>query len=239
MNNQKIYCNRCSCDTEHEYIYQHYIKNTDDERTYFEAEIHSTLSCLKCREIVFEHLHYNGSECDYEQYYPQRNNQKILPNRSIQNSDSLRAMLNREKYKLERLYTEILNAYNARAYILSTIGIRALLEGICNDQNIHERNLKEQIKKLLELDPFKNVNFKSIDLIREHGNESAHELLELERSTIRIMLDILERIIEVLKTPDSVKKSEKLEEKCNLLNQINIQAYQPQVSIDLSPNDDL
>ncbi len=59
--------------------------------------------------------------------------------------------------KLSRIYGETIKSFNHSTLILCTAGLRALLEGICDDKRIKGRNLRDKIENLQPLLSNKNI----------------------------------------------------------------------------------
>jgi len=97
---------------------------------------------------------------------------------------------------LNGIYRETLRAFNNGLMVLCAIGIRALIEGICADQEIAGRNLEAKIEGLSSILP-KNIVV-NLHSIRFMGNEAAHELTPPEPNELRLALEICEDLLNFL-----------------------------------------
>jgi len=97
---------------------------------------------------------------------------------------------------LEGIYREVLHSYNYNLPILCGVGIRALLEGICSDQEIRGKNLVEKIDGLSSVLP-SNIVFHLHDL-RLLGNDAAHDLIPPDQEELHLAINLIEDILNFL-----------------------------------------
>ena len=97
---------------------------------------------------------------------------------------------------LKAIYEESIYAYNHNKLVLCTIGLRALLEGICKDKGITGRNLKDKIDGLNTLLPQHIVD--NLHVYRKAGNEAAHELQPQSQFNLRQYIDLIEDLLNFL-----------------------------------------
>lgn len=98
--------------------------------------------------------------------------------------------------KLDAIYREILKAYNNNLLVLSAIGIRALLEGICADKGIESSGLQGMIERMASILPSNIVS--NLHGIRFIGNVAAHQLTAPELGDLRLAIDICEDLLNFL-----------------------------------------
>jgi len=115
---------------------------------------------------------------------------------------------------LTQIYKEVIMTYNNDCFILCASGIRAILEGICNDKGITDRKLFEKIKKMREQEIINSQKEKILHKLSFLGNDALHELRTPTIKEIDAALDIIEHIIESLY---------EIEEKGNVLRSKNWQ----------------
>jgi hypothetical protein len=95
--------------------------------------------------------------------------------------------------KLDKIYREVLHAFNNKLTILCAIGIRGLLEGICADKGIKGKNIASKIDGLSSMLPQNIVS--NLHSIRFLGNEAAHELVGPESHELRLAIEICEDLL--------------------------------------------
>jgi hypothetical protein len=130
---------------------------------------YSLWSCAGCKQATLE-VQGASEDSDSEwaeasgEYYPRRLEDSIQP-QFFKN-------LNNE---LGRLYKEIVTCFNEDCLLLCTIGLRALIEGVCNDKGFKDRKLENNIEGLTKLLPSPNM-IEALHALRLFGNDAAHRL---------------------------------------------------------------
>ena len=98
------------------------------------------------------------------------------------------------KIALSDIYREAITCYNSKAPILCAAGLRALLEGICQDKRIKGRNLKAKIEGLLAHLPNKNI-VRNLHHFRFMGNDAVHELTAPKTNELAIAIGVIEDLL--------------------------------------------
>jgi uncharacterized protein DUF4145 len=78
--------------------------------------------------------------------------------------------------------------------LLCTIGLRALVEGVCVDKGLTERNLERQIDGLIKFLPSVNL-IEALHTFRFAGNDAAHRLEPLSRDQARTAISLIEDLL--------------------------------------------
>jgi hypothetical protein len=194
---KRIYCNYCKQDTNHDLKGEHTTTSHDDEADFGETLTYGLWICMGCEHGVLEQ-EYGNSEMvasdgadgfDYYSefsYYPERSEHDFVPKHYT-----------KLKPKLAALYTEAITCYNRKALILCAAGLRALLEGICQDKRIRGRNLKVKIEGLKVLLPNKNI-IRNLHHFRFMGNEAVHELAAPKPTELALAISVIEDLLNFL-----------------------------------------
>lgn len=98
--------------------------------------------------------------------------------------------------KLEQIYDEVIQAYNADLPILCAGGLRTLMEGICADKGIQERTLEKKIDGLASILPQNIVS--NLHGFRFIGNRALHEIEAPDRIDLEYALDVAEDLLNYL-----------------------------------------
>lgn len=188
MNNKaKIFCNNCRKNTNHTL---EYVRTPESLETLEYDPTETTVrtmakvwACGGCEHVTLQEISYDEANEEIgSEFYPSREKHHHIRKSFLQ--------LNA---KLTQIYDEIIIAYNNESPILCATGLRALLEGVCDDKNIAGRSLMAKIDNLSSLLPGNLV--KSLHHYRFIGNEAVHELtappMDELRSTIEVMEDLL------------------------------------------------
>jgi len=124
---------------------------------------------------------------DEEKFYPPY----IRGHKVVRNNYAIPA-------KIRIVYFETLEAIKSSSYILSGVGLRALIEAIIIDQGIKGGDLKIRINKLVSKKLITEQEANRLHAIRFLGNDSIHEMEVPDLSKIEIALDIVEHLIKNL-----------------------------------------
>lgn len=191
----KVQCTTCKIDTNHRIEWEQTFHDENDD--IWVDTTYQLLLCqgcdtatLKSRTICSEDMYQVGeNEYDFEEkiiYYPKRSNRMISP---ILNSYHAPP-------KVRKIYLETVDAYNNEQQILCAIGIRAIIEAICLEENIVESDLKKQIEGLINNGIVTKKLGEGLQENRLLGNESAHELASFRDYELLAGINLMEAVIE-------------------------------------------
>lgn len=99
--------------------------------------------------------------------------------------------------RLDKIYRESIEAFNSNLHILCAIGLRGLLEGICNDHEIAGANIYQKINGLSNIGLGKN-HIESLHSFRFIGNEAIHELTTPNKDDLSLAIDVIEYLLNFL-----------------------------------------
>ncbi len=191
MNKERIYCNSCKSDTWHEAVasYNH------DRYDYFWGSSQkfdsTTFKCCGCEDITFRLTKHpfefqNDGDKSEEIFYPDRNFK--FRDRKV--------YLSLPKH-IYNLYQETITAHNNKLMVLSTVGVRSLVEAIVADKiepSKYKDNLGSKIESLKPHFP-KSVR-DTLHEFRKMGNKAAHELQTPELLNIHHALYVVENMMD-------------------------------------------
>jgi hypothetical protein len=180
----RIYCNWCKQETNHESKGQ-YVAHWDED-SYYETLAYRLLICLGCEHAVLQEEYEHSAMQDGDQtfsYFPERSRNEL----SAKPYSKL-------KPKLAAIYKEALICYNGKALILCAAGLRALLEGVCQDKRVKGRNLKAKIDGLQKILPNKNI-IRNLHQFRFMGNDAAHELDAPKANELALAIGIIQDLL--------------------------------------------
>lgn len=163
-----------------------------------EIEVWTTdqvLKCCGCDDISFRHTNKCSEDFDYET--GQLEIREVLyPSRT----DGRAPMHGYDEFpsKTRRIYLETLKALNQNAFVLSAIGLRALIESVCVEQKTTSRTLEKRID---ELAASGLLSKKQADFLHAHrfmGNAAAHEMIAPKATELVAALDIAETLLKTI-----------------------------------------
>ena len=187
---KKIHCNTCKVDTHHQLKAKH--RGTHVDEYGISEDLFSRFwICRGCDTATLETIYIHMTMSDGEKLC------EFSPKREFSDSHLTPKHFFKLNKKLEQIYKEIIQSFNNDAGILCTIGLRALLEGICADKGVKvERNLRASIDGLKEYLPLNIVkNLRGFGFM---GNKAAHELDSPERYELLLAIDIVEDLLNFL-----------------------------------------
>ena len=208
---KKIFCNTCNHETHHELKSHHhrnyvetFIGEDEDGQEieimgYYEKWNYHFWVCLGCDTATLEEQ-YTGAEMldqHITEYFPDRTNTRR----------SAKQFLHIDK-KLNAIYKESVTAYQHGMYLLCAVGLRALLEGICLAEEIHDK--VKDAYHLLPSEEYPNAG--KVNRLKEKlsipqsiidgliklaifGNDAVHRLQPATKHDIENALDLLEALL--------------------------------------------
>lgn len=195
--NKLIFCNQCKGETNHicraDYC-RHYLIGADEFLGGFAYTVGYRLwMCAGCESCTLE-KYYTDEGLVNENGVPEYQTDEFFPKRTEYNLDSKH--FRQLPSRLYGIYREVIQSFNNQMGMLSAIGIRTLIEGICADQEITGGNLESKIDGLISILP-KNI-VANLHSLRFMGNEAAHELSAPSQEELRLAIEICEDLLNYL-----------------------------------------
>jgi len=218
---KKIYCNICSGHTNHclksthEAKYEE-IKEIDGEQCYefFEESIYKFWYCKGCDTAILEDNYTNSSligKNDKRVYSstfsPKRKNiepktSKLIPkafkNLRISPSEPVDILKAIKPSDIERTYIETIKAFNFDLPMLCAVGIRTLLEIICEKQGITDteaRGLKGKLKIFKEKEHLPENIVEGLSELKFLGDKAVHQRITATKQELKLSINIIEDIL--------------------------------------------
>ncbi len=193
-NSKRIYCNNSRQQTNHVLRGEHSgtYGGGEEEYGFWEQCVYRLWTCAGCDTGVLEDswtdagsLDQHGNQVYKSTYHPRRS----------------RVDLSVKWYKqlpenLFHIYSECIHSFNAGLHLLCAGGLRALIEGICQDKKVTGISLEKRIDNLVSHLP-KNI-VTSLHGFRFMGNEALHELSAPNAEDLRVALDVCEDLLNFL-----------------------------------------
>jgi hypothetical protein len=185
---KRLYCNWCKHETNHELKGEHTGTFGNPEL----GELREVLTyrlwiCMGCEKGLLEEEYCSEAipdEAGVEfEYFPKRSQHSLIAK-----------YYSKLKPQLRAIYQEAITCYNEKALILCTAGLRALLEGICQDRKIKGNNLKAKIEGLKAILPNKNI-IRNLHHFRFMGNDAVHELTAPKPTEVALAIGVIEDLL--------------------------------------------
>lgn len=187
LETKKMFCDTCKFGTNHilraTYL-RHRVVLEDDGALYEPGDVISSIwSCAGCDEETFEWVYQAEGDEPNARYFPERSGDSIQPKHFLGMDP-----------KLRRIYEETIHCFNRDCLVLCTIGVGALLEGVCNEKGLTG---KTRIDDLYKFVPNPNVIQALKDFV-DARNDAAHRLDARTRSEAGQAIELIEDLLNFL-----------------------------------------
>ncbi|MBU4360750.1 DUF4145 domain-containing protein [Patescibacteria group bacterium] len=207
----KLPCASCDNETYHKVLTSINSKESDEYNQYFEEN--QIVMCQGCKKISFRSNWQYTEDIDYfddpitgEVQMTIADHITLYPSR-LAGRKELKDIhyLPSEIYGI---YKETHSALCSKMPILAGMGIRALIEAVCNDKKAIGKNLEEKIDNLIQMGILTKDGAEILHSTRLLGNQAVHEVKPLDEKTLDAAMDVAEYLLKgVYILP---KKTEKL-----------------------------
>jgi hypothetical protein len=204
----KSICSICQNNTNQKVLFEEKVDLDEREEGWWEITKYQIIRCEGCDNISFRKL-YNNAQQNF--YSDQRDpwTQEVYPKRSL-TSLQIKTLLNTPA-NIIKIYRETIDAFNNDQLILCSVGIRAIIEGVCNDKGIiggncadskgkkyFSQNLNGKIEGLAAQGYLTKTNSEMLHELRFLGNAAVHELTSPSTEDLGLAIEIVEHSIEVI-----------------------------------------
>ena len=191
-------CQKCAGKTTHKALVTVDVRGSEgDHRHSFDwSDDHQIVQCLGCKSLSFRIASSNS-----EDYYPISEDEyeygmaeKLYPPRL----EGRKGLGNDTVYlpaKVRPIYDETLTALSVQAPILAAIGLRALVEAVCQEKEAKGGDLFKRIDSLVEERVLTPAGATILHKIRALGNAAAHEAKPHSERQLALAMDIVEHML--------------------------------------------
>jgi hypothetical protein len=187
----RLFCNTCKRETHHVLKGEHRRNYDEDEGHYWERTYYNLLVCAGCDTGSLEIAWTCSGMGDQEgqvydrTYAPPRTTSALAIRRFQQIPEPVKA-----------IYEEVIHAFNSGLRLLCAAGLRALIEGICEDKKIDGRKLGEKIDGL---QAYMHVGIvRNLHGFRFMGDPALHKLKAPEIGDLRIAIEVSQDLLNYL-----------------------------------------
>jgi hypothetical protein len=154
------------------------------------------IQCQGCKTISFRMCSTNSEdfEPDDEGHFVEVVSENLYPSR-VEGRKGLDEGVWHLPSKVRRIYAETLQALNSQSPVLAGIGLRALVETVCEEKSAEGGNLMQQIDDLTLKGILTPAGTKILHKIRTLGNAAAHEVKPHSEQQLGIALDVIEHLL--------------------------------------------
>ena len=191
---KSIYCRECRRDTNHGVLFETKQRSHvhDDDRW---SKTHYFAQCAGCNSFCYAiatetedswNPHIEEMEPTWNVYPTPEDGVTVM-----ENSHLLPDLV-------VGIYREVIDALNGRLSLLVAIGLRMLLEAICQECSVSGKNLRARIDGLVSDGLLSTQQVKILHKLRFLGNHAAHEITEPQPGEILAALEIAESLLKTI-----------------------------------------
>lgn len=169
----------------------------DHGYTFHWADDHQIVQCLGCKSLSYR-IESSNSEDEYqvgEDEYEAVITEKLYPPR-IEGRKGLGYVMLYLPAQIRQVYEETVTALSVQAPILAGIGLRALVEAVCQDRKARGRTLDKKIENLVALQILTPTGATILHNIRSLGNAAAHEAKPHSERQLAVAMDVVEHLLQ-------------------------------------------
>ena len=192
-----IRCNTCNVPTNHELKAVHLrqqeeeydLNNPFAQPSWWIDYEYRLWVCLGCETASFEEVETYDDQTD-STFYPSRRGDYLAVKNFFQLDNRLKA-----------IYQEVIESFNAGLRITCAMGLRALLEGICVNKGITDREafgLEAKLSKLDEAGLLPSNIVKSLHSFKFMGDDAAHRLEAPRHEELKLAIEVMEDLLNFL-----------------------------------------
>ncbi len=193
-----IPCIKCTGKTDHKVLVSVDVRGEED---YGEFELdwandYQIVQCLGCKTISFRMASSQSDEMERigdDEYVPIVH-EEIYPSR-IEGRKGIGDDIYYLPSNIRRIYSETLMALTNQAPVLAGIGLRALLETVCQEKKATGKDLFAKIDNLTTTGILTPTGAAILHKIRTLGNAAAHEVKPHSEKQLGLAMDIIEHLL--------------------------------------------
>lgn len=188
-----IVCGECARSTVHEILADVRSHESYDGGNIQVWQSHSIVQCRGCLTLSF----CKESECT-EDWDPE-NDDRLLVRRDlfpgrVAGRPPLRDVCHLP-WDLQKIYEEARSALMQGLPVLTGIGIRAIVETVCNERGATGANLFQKINSLVTLNLITQHEATVLHDLRFMGNEAAHKVKAHKSDELNLAFDVVEHLL--------------------------------------------
>jgi hypothetical protein len=191
----QLACGQCNAVTYHQIEYSIFV--TESSRDITAWTDYQMVSCRGCRTVSFRTCSRNSEE-DY--FDPETHDVELVETEFLYPSRIAGQAPLGDAYflpgRLSRIYTETHQALSSNSPILAGIGLRAIVETICNDRSAKGKDLAEKINDLVTQGVLTAEGARLLHALRVLGNEAAHEVKPHKTEDLTTALVVVEHTLQ-------------------------------------------
>ena len=197
MSNEKIVdlpCNTCGGgNRKHDILYNKHDKWSDDESGEQGFTKHQVAQCRGCETVRFALITW-----DTLRSHSEEETVVVFPDSGLPQKRPGALDFIDLPEKVAQMYRETLRAFDAEAYTLCGVGLRAIVEALCLEQGVTAGNLQSKIDALVARGHLAAKQAEHLHEERYLGNAAVHEMVKPSSSDLEDGLQIIEVLLKTI-----------------------------------------
>ena len=167
-----------------------------DNDHYYWSNSYQIVRCQGCKLIAFRKTHENSEDLE-----PDRDGEgwsAVVTTEVFPNPTAGRSPIQDEFYlpsELRGIYLETIACLNASHAIVTGIGIRAIVETVCNEKKAAGHDLASKINDLMKQGLLTKEGADILHKLRTLGNKSAHEVKPHSQKQLSLAMDVIDHLL--------------------------------------------
>lgn len=207
----RVPCRICRVETHHIVLESVDVRRYEEHPqadNWWDENSFQIVQCLGCDDISFRKVYMCSENVDGDPdtdetwldvdiaIYPSR----VVGRNKLRQMDCL-------PWQVARIYDETNAALCSKQPILAGIGIRALIEAVCQQEQAAGRTLEQKIDDLVKLEVLTKSGAEMLHSTRLLGNTSAHEAKPHSEAMLTLAMDVVEHLLtDVYILPEATSK---------------------------------
>jgi len=198
----QVPCTKCSGRTAHKVLASVDFDGEEKDGNWWFAwtEKYQIIQCQGCKSLSFRLAKSNSEDIypvDDQGNCEHAEDVSLYPPR-IEGVEGLGDELRYLPPNVARIYEESLMALTNQAPVLVGIGLRALVETVCKDNNANGKDLQAKINSLVTASVLTPVEASVLHKIRTLGNAAVHEVKPHTDLQLRLAMGIVEHLLKAV-----------------------------------------
>lgn len=191
----RLACGKCRRETRHRVLQSVDVEGDDRKFDFQFVDNYQIIQCQGCDFISFRKSHSNSWEFIYEEDNEEPNyvsTVELYP-RVARRDKLLHAYILPTPVKC--IYDETHSALSNKQPILAGVGIRTLVEAVCNEKAAAGRRLVNKIDDLVKKGVLTQAGAETLHSLRILGNDAVHQVKPHSEKTLNLALDVVEHLL--------------------------------------------
>ena len=190
-----VACNKCSGETNHVVLLSVDISGREDSVDFQWIESYQIIQCQGCNAISFRNTSSNSEDYDFDEGGIQNSTYEILYPSRLKGRTGIGSEARYLPPTVHKIYQETLNALNNNLPILTGVGLRALVETVCQEKAAGDGSLLKKINNLVTKQVLTPASASILHKIRTLGNKAAHEVTPHSDKLLSLAMDVVEHLL--------------------------------------------